>query len=236
MRKYIYTILCGALAITLFSACGGGTSSSTSTSSSSSSNELFGNASGVVAEYIQKQADFQKEAEKKVAKMKDIEEGVKLQKELDALEDEAKSKIDAAAKELVGKKIPYEESDGLFFKITSEPVVTKAFANGSKAVSMDIVYRAAQKEAMEIDKLAYTDYPICYKLVDANGTPLWAGMTYIVTGNTKPVKFEAGQDYGQDFNINLSISEKSVDKMKDAAKLIFISKTECEEVQKQLKK
>lgn len=236
MRKYLYTVLCGALAVTLFSACGGGSSSSTGTSSASSSDELFGNVPGVVAECVQQQADLQKEIEKKAETITDMEEATKLQKKSDAQEAEIKAKIEAAAQKLVGKKVPYETADSIFYTIPSEPVITKAFANGRNAVSMDITFRAAQKEAMEIPKMEYSDYPICYELVDANGAPLWASMTYVVTGNTQPVKFEAGQDYGQDFVINLSINHKNVDKLKDAVKLVFIPKAKYEEVQKQLKK
>lgn len=56
MRKYIYTVLCGALAVTLFSACGGGSSSGSSADASAGSSDgVFGNVPGVVAKYIQKQ-------------------------------------------------------------------------------------------------------------------------------------------------------------------------------------
>lgn len=236
MRKYIYTVLCGALVVTLFSACGGGSSSGSSADASAGSSDgVFGNVPGVVAKYIQKQDDFQEEALKKAETITDMEEATKLQKELEALEAESENKIEAAAQGLVGKKIPCGMADSLFYTITSEPVITKAFANGDDAVSMEITFRAAQKEAMEIAKMEYFNYPICYELVDAEGTPLWASGKDIVTRNTQPVKFEAGQDYGQDFVINLSIHKKNVDKLKNAAKMVFISKAEYDEVLKQLK-
>ena len=233
MRKYIYGVFCSTFVAALLSACSGG--SSVEGTSASSSEGMFGEASGVVSEYIQKQDDFQQEVAKKAETITDMEEATKLQKELDALEDEAKTRIEAAAQGLVGKKIPCEMADSLFYTIISEPVITKAFANGSKAISMEITFRAAQKEAMEIAKMKYSDYLIGYKLVDAEGTPLWVDAKYIVTGNTEPVKFEAGQDYGQDFVIALSIHDKNVDKLKNAAKMVFISKGEYDEVQKQLK-
>lgn len=231
MRKYVFTALCGALAVAMFSACGGGSSSAGTPASSNG--ELFGEVSAAVIESAQKQADFQAKVEK-IAESGDVDENklTDLEKQSVALQKEVEGKIDAAAKKLVGKKIPYKVSEGLFYTITSEPTITKAFANGREAVSMDITYRAAQKEAMEIAKLAYADYPICYKLVDAKGDPVWVSMTYIVTANSKPVKFEAGQDYGTDFMINFSINKEHVDKRKDAAELVFISKDEYDTLKK----
>lgn len=232
MKKYIYTALCSALTVILFSACGGGR---TSEGDSTSSNDgLFGSLPGVVAEYGQKWEVFQEEAKNKMEKMKDISEGVKLEKESEALEKESKEKIDASAQELLGKKMPYEMSEGLFYKITSEPVITKSGAHNYKSATMEITYRASQKEAMEIARLSFTDYPICYKFVDANGTPVWVSMDYIVMSNNEPVKFEAGQDYGRDFVITLSVTEKNVNDLKNAVKIIFIPKAEYDEVKKQL--
>lgn len=229
MRKYLYTALCSVLVVTLFSACGGGSSAGSSTDASASSSDgLFGSVSGVIAECVQKKTDFQK----KMETIKDMEEAAKLAKQSNELDETLEAMIEAAAQKLVGKKIPYEMTDSLFYTITSEPVVTKAFANGTDAVSMNITFRAAQKEAMEISKMAYLDYPICYKLVDANGSPLWASITYIVSDNTKPVKFDAGQDYGQDFVIDLSINKKNLDKLKNATKIVFISKVGYDEVKK----
>ncbi len=235
MRKYLYTALFCALSVMLLSGCGGGkpaSGSSETASTGSGSDKLFGDVSGVVVEYAQKQNDFQKEAVAKMAKIKSMEDATKLEKKATDLKKEAESKLEEAAKELIGKKVPYEESEGLFFKITSDPVITKASANGSEAVSIDITYRAAQKEAMEIAKMAYFDYPICYQLVDATGAPLWTSMTYINAANPGPVKFEAGQDYGQDFVMKFSITEKNADKLKDAIKLVFISKAQYDAAKK----
>lgn len=232
MRKYIYTALCSALVVMMFSACGGGNSSEGN--SADSSDGLFGNVPSVVAKYAQKRADFQKEVEKKVAKMKDISEGAELAKESEAVDKEAEAKIDDAAQKLVGKKIPYEVSEGLFYTVASEPVITKSGAHNYKSATMEITYRASQKEAMEIARLSFTDYPICYKFVDAKEAPVWVSLDYIVMSNNEPVKFEAGQDYGRDFVITLSVTEKNVNDLKNAVKIIFIPKAEYDEVKKQL--
>lgn len=62
MRKYVFTALCGALAVAMFSACGGGSSSAGTPASSNG--ELFGEVSAAVIESAQKQADFQAKVEK----------------------------------------------------------------------------------------------------------------------------------------------------------------------------
>lgn len=223
MRKYLLGALCCVFAVTLFSACGSG----------SSNDGLFGELPEVVADCVLEQNEFKEEMQSKAKKMTMEElsnQGPKWVEQQKKIENKAKLEIDAAGKKLIGKSVPYEESKGLFYTITSAPVITEASANGSEAASLSATYRAAQKEAVEIPKMAYSDYPICYKLVDADGNPIWSSMTYPLLSNTKPLKLEAGQDYGRDLVMNLSITGKTLSNYKKAAKLVFITKAEYEEL------
>lgn len=231
MKRYLLNIFCCMFAMMLFGACGG---SSSANGLSGSSDGLFGEVPEVVAHCVLEQNEFKEKMMDRAKKMT-LEELPKLAEEQKKIENKAELEIDAAAKNLIGKSVPYEVSEGLFYTITSAPVITSASANGSEAISLGITYRAAQKEAVEIPKLAYTDYPICYKLVDAEGTPVWSSMTYPLLSNTKPLKLEAGQDYGRDLVMGLSIYEKNASRFKEVVKLVFITKVEYEELKKQLK-
>lgn len=232
MKRYLLNIFCCMFAMMLFGACGGGSSSANE--SSVNSDGLFGEVPEVVAHCVLEQNEFKERMMDRAKKMT-MEELPKLAEEQKKIENKAELEIDAAANNLIGKSVPYEVSEGLFYTITSAPVITSASANGSEAVSLDITYRAAQKEAVEIPKLAYTDYPICYKLVDTEGTPVWSSMIYPLLSNTKPLKLEAGQDYGRDLVMGLSVSEKNASGFKEVVKLVFITKVEYEELKKQLK-
>lgn len=231
MKKIVSYALCSVLSVIMLAACGDGNSSKSHGKSESSSGGFAADVSEIVADC----SSSSTAAEEKIKGCKDMDEAIKLGKKLQELQEKSEAKIEAAAKELVGKKISYQTSDGLFYTIASDPVITKAFANGNKAVSMDIAFRAAQKDTLEIPKLSTLDYPICYKFVDTKDAPIITGLTFPVPQNAQPVKLDAGQDYGQDLVITFSISDKNVDKRKDVAKIVFISKDDYETVTQQLK-
>lgn len=227
MKKYIYIIACGVLTI-LCAACGGTSSSGNSADgSSNSSSGLLADISGTVVKCAEEQAEL----EAKAKECKELEDLAKLGQQMEKLKAEAEAKLDALAKKLIGKKIPYQTSEGLFYTITSDPVLTKATSVGSKAVTIYFTFRAAQKEAMEIPRLGSMDYPICYKFVDSKGNLIKASLIYPILQESKPIKLAAGQDYGKDLEINFSIA-KDAAKDADIAELVFISKAEYDSVKK----
>lgn len=118
MKKVLYSVLCGVLAVTLFAACGGGSSSSAGSAGKAGS--PTSEVEGIIADYQAEDIEIQQKLEKLAkAEKPDVAELTKLAERKQQLDKDSEAKLDAAAKKLVGMELPYELSEGLFYSIAS---------------------------------------------------------------------------------------------------------------------
>lgn len=229
MKKYLYAVLFGCAITLSFSACGGSSTSGT-TASGSSSNELVGNLPSLVADLQALKVTHEEE----IKKCTNMDEAMKLSKKQEEEKAAIKKQIIAVGEKLGGKPIPYKVSEGLFYTLSSAPMIQGIDeAMAGKAAIIEITFTAAQKEALTIPRLGAMEYRICYKYVDSKGAPIQAGILFPIEQNTQPVTLAAGQAYGKEFKISISIS-KNPQKWADFAEIVFITPEEYGTVEGQL--
>lgn len=224
MKKILYSVLCGALAVTLFTACGGKGSSPSAGNVAGKPESPASEVEGIIADYQAADAEIQQKLEKLAkAESPDVAELTKLAEKKQQLDKDSEAKLDAAAKKLVGLELPYELSDGLFYSIASPLTVTKASANGKEAVAATISFRIKINGPLTIAKGESANYPVYYKYIDAGGNVVGVSLIYPfgIIANRKAVELKAGQVLDEEFSIRYDQP-----KYAGTCKLVFISKEE----------
>lgn len=228
MKKVLYSMLCGALAVVLFAACGGGASSSAG--SAAKADSPTSEVEGIIADNQAADAEMQQKLEDLVnAEKPDMEKLTKLAEKKEQLDKDGEAKLDAAAKKLVGMELPYELSEGLFYSITSQPTVSEAKANGKENVSATASFRIKINEPLTIAKGESSNYPVCYKYMDAEGNVVEAGLQYPfgIVANREAIELQAGQELDKELSLPYSLP-----KYGGTCKVVFISKEEYDAVKK----
>lgn len=228
MKKVLYSVLCGALAVTLFTACGGGSSSSAGSASNAGS--FTSEVEAVIADYQAADKEIQQKLEKLAkAENPDMAELTKWAEKKQQLDKDSEAKLDAAAKKLVGKELPYELSEGVFYSIASQPTVTEAYANGKEAVAATITFRIKINEPLTIAKGESANYPIYYKYMDTGGNVVGASLIYPFgsVANREVIELKAEQALDKEFKLSYDQP-----KYGGACKVVFISKEEYDALKK----
>lgn len=88
----------------------------------------------------------------------DVAEIAKLAEKKQQLDKDSETKLGAAAKKLVGMELPYELSEGLFYSIASQPMVTEAKANSTEDVTVSVSFRIKINVPLTIGKGESADY------------------------------------------------------------------------------
>ena len=228
MKKVLYSVLCGVLAVTLFAACGGGSWSSAGSAGKAGS--PTSEVEGIIADYQAEDIEIQQKLEKLAkAEKPDVAELTKLAERKQQLDKDSEAKLDAAAKKLVGMELPYELSEGLFYSIASPLTVTEAYANGKEAVAAVISFRIKINEPLTVAKGESTGYPVCYKYVDAGGNVVGASLKYPfgMSPNREAVELKAEQVLDEELKLSYDMP-----KYGGACKVVFISKEEYDTLKK----
>lgn len=159
----------------------------------------------------------------------DVAEIAKLAEKKQQLDKDSETKLGAAAKKLVGIELPYELSEGLFYSIASQPIVTEAKANGTEAVTVSVSFRIKINAPLTIGKGESADYPICYKYMDAGGKVVGVSLQYPFGSfpNREAIELQAEQVLDKD--LKLSYDQP---KYNGATKVVFISKEEYDTLKK----
>lgn len=228
MKKFLYSVLCGALVVTLFTACGGGSSSSAG-SSTGKADSPASEVEGIIADNKAADSEMQQKlAELAKAKNPDLEKLTKMAEEKEQLDKNGEAKLDAAAKKLVGMELPYELSGGLFYSIVSPLTVTEARANGKEAIDASISFRIKINAPLTIAKRAGMDYPIYCKYVDAGGNVVGASLINpFVPEDREAIELAADQVWDKELKLSYDLHRYT-----GARKVIFISKEEYDTLKK----
>lgn len=228
MKKVLYSVLCGALAVVLFTACGGGSSSPAGSAGKAGS--PTGEVEGIIADNQAADSEMQQNLEKLAkAEKPDVEKLTKMAAKKEQLDKDGEAKLDAAAKKLVGMELPYELSEGLFYSLASQPTVYEAKANGKKAVAASASFRIKISEPLTIAKGESSKYPVCYKYLDAGGNVVGVSLQYPfgIISNREAIELQAEQVLDEELKISYDLPKYS-----GACKLVFISKEEYDALKK----
>lgn len=225
MKTFLYSVLCGALIVTLLTACGGGSSSSADRTDSPTSE-----IESIIADNQAADSEIQQKLEKLAkAENPDVAEIAKLAEKKQQLDKDSETKLGAAAKKLVGMELPYELSEGLFYSIASQPMVTEAKANGTEDVTVSVSFRIKINALLTIGKGESADYPICYKYMDAGGKVVGVSLQYPFGSfpNREAIELQAEQVLDKDLKLSYDQPKYS-----GATKVVFISKEEYDTLKK----
>lgn len=228
MKKVLYSMLCGTLAVTLFTACGGGSSSSAGSAGKTGS--LTSEVEAIIADNQAADKEIQQKLEKLgKAENPDVAELTKLAEKKQQLDKDSEAKLDAAAKKLVNKELTFELSEGLFYSIASRLTVTEAYANGKEAVAATIPFRIKINDPLTIAKGESANYPVCYKYMDAGGNVIGVGLVHPfgIAANREAIELKAEQTLDKEFKLSYDQP-----KYGGACKVVFISKEEYDTLKK----
>jgi len=159
----------------------------------------------------------------------DVAEIAKLAEKKQQLDKDSETKLGAAAKKLVGMELPYELSEGLFYSIASQPMVTEAKADGTEDVTVSVSFRIKINVPLTIGKGESADYPICYKYMDAGGKVVGVSLQYPFGSfpNREAIELQAEQVLDKDLKLSYDQPKYS-----GATKVVFISKEEYDTLKK----
>lgn len=229
MKKTLYSVLCGTLAVILLAACGGSSSSSAG-GSTGKTDSPTSEVEAIIADYQAADKEIQQKLEQ-LAKSDnpDVAKITELAEKKQQLDKDSEAKLDAAAKKLVGMEVPYELSGELFYSIASQFTIMEAKANGKEAVTVTVPFRIKINAPLTIAKGKSADYPVCYKYMDTGGNVIGVSLQYPfgISPNREAIELKAEQVLDKEFKLSYDQP-----KYRGACRVVFISKEEYDTVKK----